>query len=493
MATKSVSKIVFGDFQTPQSLADSVCELLRQQEHCPRSVLEPTCGVGTFLSSAAQYFPLTERLVGREINDEYLQECRRALANRSIPNDLKKADFFETNWNTLLARLPQPILILGNPPWVTNSQLGAIGSVNLPQKGNLDGQRGIDAITGKSNFDISQWMIETLIDAVHGKRATLAFLCKSMVARRVIQNTWKKYGPTFRPSLFRIDAKLHFQASVDACLLCGTFDDTSKSYAAPLFESLDRNRPLQTFGWHDQRLVANQHALDRHKQLCADTKTRNWRSGLKHDCQSVFVLHQANTGYTTLGGEQLDLEPEAIFPYWTATDLFHNRATYKSKRLIVTQRSPSEDTRVIQRRNPKLWAYLSRNTERLSARKSSIYRNQPQFSIFGVGPYSFALWKVAISALRKKLRFRVVPPFENRPVMLDDTTYFLPFESESEAVATAEALNHKDVEAFFSAWIFWDAKRPITAEILHKLDLQVALRERNDRVNGKAEDRNNQR
>ena len=46
------------------------------------------------------------------------------------------------------------ILILGNPPWVTNSELSSLNSNNLPKKTNFKELNGLDAITGKGNFDI---------------------------------------------------------------------------------------------------------------------------------------------------------------------------------------------------------------------------------------------------------------------------------------------------------------------------------------------------
>ena len=46
-----------------------------------------------------------------------------------------------------------------------------------------------------------------------------------------------------------------------------------------------------------------------------------------------------------------------------------------------------------------LFAYALRLVQK---RKSSIYRGQPPFAMFGIGPYSFAPWKVAIGALQQE-------------------------------------------------------------------------------------------
>ena len=107
----------------------------------------------------------------------------------------------------------------------------------------------------------------------------------------------------------------------------------------------------------------------------------------------------------------------------------------------------------------------------LDSRYSSIYRKRPRFSIFGVGDYSFAPWKVAISGFYKKLVFRVVGPRKGKSTVLDDTCYFIPCQSHGEAELLARFLNSQTAKEFFSALTFWDAKRPITVALLRRLDL----------------------
>ena len=112
----------------------------------------------------------------------------------------------------------------------------------------------------------------------------------------------------------------------------------------------------------------------------------------------------------------------------------------------------------------------------LDGRKSSIYKNRPPFSIFGVGSYSFAPWKVAISGLYKRLDFVQVPPFQDRAVVLDDTCYFFPCRSEQECKLLHELVTSGPAREFLSAFVFWDAKRPITAQLLNLLDLWALAR-----------------
>ena len=144
--------------------------------------------------------------------------------------------------------------------------------------------------------------------------------------------------------------------------------------------------------------------------------------------------------------------------------------------MIVTQRRLNEDTAGLQQIAPRLWEYLVRNGEHFERRKSSIYRGKPRFSIFGIGDYAFAAYKVAISGFYKESRFSLVFPIENRPAMLDDTCYFLSFDSYLDALFTASLLNSPIVKRFLQSIVFVDAKRPYTKESLMRIDLaHVAL------------------
>jgi hypothetical protein len=69
----------------------------------------------------------------------------------------------------------------------------------------------------------------------------------------------------------------------------------------------------------------------------------------------------------------------------------------------------------------------------LAKRGSSIYRDKPDFSIFGVGEYTFSPWKVAIAGMYKSLGFVKVGMRDGKPIVFDDTTNFLPCPSEAAA------------------------------------------------------------
>lgn len=114
--------------------------------------------------------------------------------------------------------------------------------------------------------------------------------------------------------------------------------------------------------------------------------------------------------------------------------------------------------------------------EKLNARRSSIYKNAPRFSIFGVGDYSFSPWKVVISGLYKNIWFNIVGTYKGKPVVLDDTCYFLGFSSEEKARFIHKLLSSDIAKKFISSVVFTDNKRPITVAILNRISLkQLAI------------------
>jgi hypothetical protein len=475
MTREKQTKAEFGDFQTPQSLARGVCSVIARTGFSPASVIEPTCGRGAFLQAALEVFPGASHLLGVDRDGGYVQQAKVATSRASHDKDIQilQGDFFDADWQGIIAKLPKPILVLGNPPWVTNAALGALGSTNLPEKANHDNLRGIDALTGKSNFDISEWMIRKNLEWLAQEPGMLAVLCKTAVARKVLSYAWSQNLPIESAAVRQIDAQLHFGASVDACLLVVRFQPVARSKDCSDYSSLEATEPQAIFGTRDGTLVADVRLYDRWHGLLG-RGLAGWRSGIKHDCSNVFELVQSGSEYENGLGVRVDVEADAVFPLLKSSDLAKNRRPRKW--LLVPQRTMAASPEELQRSAPKAWQYLLTNSALLAKRGSSIYRNRSPYSIFGVGEYSFSRWKVAISGLYKKLAFVEVPPFQDRPVVLDDTCYLFPCQSEQECKTLHELLQSEPAREFWSAFIFWDAKRPITAQILNLLDLAALAR-----------------
>jgi hypothetical protein len=83
---------------------------------------------------------------------------------------------------------------------------------------------------------------------------------------------------------------------------------------------------------------------------------------------------------------------------------------------------------------------------------------------------------VAISGLYKSTHFTLVCPKDNKPVMLDDTCYFIGFDKLKLAEIAHYLLNSDLIQKFLKSIIFSDSKRSINKDTLMRIDLQTAFK-----------------
>ena len=453
----------FGDFQTPLQLAEQCLGLLMIPDDA--RVLEPTCGEGAFLRAAEKAVPGSERR-GLELRQEYV-EIASQWGTVEQGNIFEKDLSRDVSWES-----DGSLFVVGNPPWVTSSELGRISSENLPPKENFKKAKGLDAVLGSSNFDVCEYIILKALTELRSERFTLGMLCKTQVARNVMQYASENGLPIAGSEIYRIDALKWFNAGVDACWFIAVVDPLyAPDYTTDVHDDVfaPGGTPSKRFGVVDGLFVSD---VDKYREVeAADGRSPFvWRSGLKHDASSIFEL-KATPAPETKAGQRLDIEEGYVFPLLKCTDIFRDRTRELTRWVIVPQRSFGESTEDLAERAPRLSAYLDANAEALDRRKSSIYRGRPRFSVFGHGPYTYGRYKVAVSGLHKEARFRLVAPIDGKPVVLDDTCYFVPFDRGTEAAVAAALLNSEQAQALIESLVFWDAKRPITKRLLARLDV----------------------
>ncbi len=458
----AAARIARGDWQTPDALAASVVAVLADQGLVPSAVLEPTCGQGAFLAAAAHRWPGVP-LWGVDVHAPYVHAAAQRLGTRAT---VVCADFFAEDWQDWAAKLPDRTLLLGNPPWVTSADLGVVGSANRPRREVQAGTTGLAAKTGASNFDVSEAVLRQLVLAWLGRPFCLAMLCKASVARRLLAYAHAASWPV-TGEVRSFCARTAFRASVDAVLL--VLRGQTQPPAAhrwQVFPALHAPASVRTLG------VVSGHVCPDVDGV-ADTAWLEgkgpipWRSGVKHDCAPVMELLPRGDGWANGLDEPVALEDTWLFPYLKGADLAAGRAPFR--RVLVPQHTLGAPTEPLQESAPRTYSYLVQHRARLDGRRSSIYRNQPPFSVFGLGTYTFAPWKVAIAALHKTVAFRVVGPVGARPVLLDDTCYFIPFADEANARVAAACLNAPEAQRFFEARRFVDDKRSITQKLLQRI------------------------
>ena len=194
--------------------------------------------------------------------------------------------------------------------------------------------------------------------------------------------------------------------------------------------------------------------------------------GVKHDCAKVLELKQVSTGLWRNGlNDTVALEDDLIFPLVKSADLKPSKELVASRYLLLPQRRITDDTAALAHSHPLTYAYLMAHASYLDGRRSSIYRRRPRFAVFGLGEYSFMPYKVAIAGLSKEPHFVLLSPQQGKPILVDDTCYQLAFKERSAAQCVCAQLNSTPVLALLRALTFRARKRPITKEILMRLDL----------------------
>lgn len=195
-----------------------------------------------------------------------------------------------------------------------------------------------------------------------------------------------------------------------------------------------------------------------------------WRQGVKHDCSKVMELTLQNGTFQNGQKETIQIEDDIVFPL-IKSSMFKAPVIHSfSKFVIVTQKKVREETKHLEQEVPKTWKYLNDHIKLFENRKSSIYRGTPPFSMFGVGDYSYSKYKVGVSGFYKQPLFSVLYSDDSKPVMIDDTSYFICFDSYDMAYTAMLLLNSEKVQKFLTSIAFLDTKRPYTKKVLERID-----------------------
>ena len=374
----------YGDWQTGYEFARSVCLYLKGRGVVPDVIVEPTCGIGNFVAAAIDVFDSVEKVYGVEIFKGYIEQAEKKLQEYQNSKRIASYELYNTNVFTfdfeeiVNENQNQNILVLGNPPWVTNSGLGKNGGANLPIKGNINKNKGIEAITGKGNFDIAESICNLIIDAFsHHHNTHIALLVKNSVIRNIV------YRQHFRPRRIQdirqlgFDAKKEFKVSVAASLFdCHIGDICQKECTSYDFYT---KQITHAFGWVNEDFVSNiqdyeqTHFLDGQSPLV-------WRSGIKHDCSKVMELSLNGSTYYNGFKEAVDVDDSTVFPLLKSSDISKGVKGIR-KYLILPQMNMSENASALKEKAPKTYNYLLSHATYLDGRKSYTRTNQDSASL----------------------------------------------------------------------------------------------------------------
>lgn len=468
----------YGDFQTNSDLANKVTLHLASKNISPEVVIEPTCGKGNFIIASLRNCKNIKNVFGVEIYKPYVWETKFSIVDFFLSNpkshkpkiSIVHCNVFDFDFKTIAKEhSTNDILVIGNPPWVTNSKLGSLNSTNLPKKTNFKNHSGLDAMTGKGNFDIAEFITLTMIETFQNMKGNLLLLVKNSVIKNIVFDQNKNRYKISAIEKHCIDSKKEFNVSVEAALFycklnsLPTFDCTE-------FDFYNNQKSQLEFGWLNDKFVSNIDTYIHTKEIDGECPFV-WRQGLKHDCSTVMELDKVNGHYVNGLNEEVKLEDGLVYGILKSSDLKNTVINQTRKFTIVTQKKVGQETKYIKTEYPKTYQYLTQHQANFDARKSSIYNNKPLFSIFGIGDYSFKPFKVAISGLYKTFHFTLILPQDNKPVMLDDTCYLIGFDKIEFAVYALILFNSETTVQFLQSVTFPDAKRTFTKDVLMRIDL----------------------
>lgn len=456
----SGNKKEYGDYQTPIKFCQKICKYLSDNNIGinEEAIFEPTCGIGNFAIAASESFHLP--IYAIDINSKYTEEAKKNLPNAKIDT----GNIFDVQIQSFCPH--KNVLVIGNPPWATNSNL----KHNLPQKKNFKNLRGIEALTGASNFDICEYIILEMLHFFSKSNSVICMLCKTSVARNVILEINRNSISYKNIEILNFDSHKIFGVSVSACILIIQLSSENRNDITTCYvKDFDTLEILDKLVVRNCKLLSSRDITYSFEGTCQMT----WRSGIKHDCGKVMELDYIDGRFINKYKETVDVENELIFPLVKSSSFKAPIITEYTKFVIVTQQKAKQDTNYIEQNYPNMWSYLNKHIDDFKKRKSIIYQKSGTFSMYGVGDYSFAPYKVGVSGFYKKPFFSLL--ISKKPVMTDDTSYFLSFNNYNDAYTMMILLNCQTIQDYLTSIAFLDSKRPYTVKLLSRLDLKKCL------------------
>lgn len=83
-------RVSYGDWQTPISLAEKICDIHLSKFGSPDVVIEPTCGLGAFVLSALKKFQNIKEFYAIEINSQYTSELKLKILSNALSSPSEK-------------------------------------------------------------------------------------------------------------------------------------------------------------------------------------------------------------------------------------------------------------------------------------------------------------------------------------------------------------------------------------------------------------------
>ncbi|WP_224268916.1 N-6 DNA methylase [Haloprofundus salinisoli] len=487
------ARLSLGEYYTPRGLA----ELALPADCAAETVLDPSCGAGVFLTATidrkrAALSDLTPRraleritstVVGVDLNPVAVR-CARLAYLLALTPLLADADSPTVELPVHLgdslglggesaepshAALPTTDLradvLVGNPPWLTWERLSERARSRWRERHidrlDLLPRRGAERLLGHANDDLSVPFVWVCIERYLKEGGRAAFVLKRDLRSGPAGRLLRQLRVGDRPlSLRRVE---DFGG-------LAPFGDQVRA-AAALYQfaaDADTEFPVSLRTWRARRGRVGSPAFDclDAMQRTLDTETTalvpvdiedpagSWvrvdaeraalgpcaheiRHGLKDDAKDVFTVDDRMVS---------TLEPAHLYPYLRSKHVVKFGLFGHDRHLVPQRRTNEENESELVRDAPRTYEYLTDHRESLDARASTWFDGGPFYNLFGLGPYTWADYKVVWCRLGFKPHFVVVstvedPELGEKTVVPGDHCMFVATDDRREAHLLCGLLN----------------------------------------------------
>jgi SAM-dependent methyltransferase len=382
--------------------------------------------------------------------------------------------------------VPTVDALVGNPPWLTWDRLpddvqdrwrsGVVEPLDLfPQEGH-------HALLGHGNDDLGVAFVfaclDRYLDATAGADARASFVLKrdlltgsagkAFRSLRVGNRDLRLTGVHDFAGLSPFGRQVNADAAVYALRFAGgdTTDDNRPAVASlpvpttawsaggesaeavetreadPRFDSSSALR--SSLSRTDTELVAVDPDAPTGAWVRADAEraalgecAHTIRHGVKDDAKAVYALDRAQLA---------DLEPDHVFPYLKSRHVVKFGLFGHDLQLVPLRQVGEDNETELREQCPRTYDYLADNRDRLESRASSWLDRGPFYTLFGLGDYTWADYKIVWCRLGFKPHFAVVstredPDLGEKPVVPGDHCMFVATDDEREAHLLCALLN----------------------------------------------------
>ena len=365
MQYKSVKKN--GVIYTPIEIVNKMISITSPTPHM--TIIEPTCGHGTFLFALLEYMQHTHSLHGMELYNWFIDKVVAIDISDNTVDELKEILilYFYKHFNISVPVFdniciadslfyPHPYtfdLCIGNPPYVRTKNLDPVYLTTL---------RNTFASCKKGNVDIYYAFIEKYSMAAN----QLCFITPNSFLVNVSAKTLRELIINRITVLIDFKDTLMFKdARTYTCIFnIDTGITTVVSYSTDLSST-----PVLV----DKSKIFNLHTTNKNSKLIV-------MSGIATLCDSVFKIKKINNlFYANLDGVQYQIEKSLVIPFLKLTKIKNNNLTnidyilypYDNQRLIISEIE-------LQNNYPMAYAYLLLTKTKLEKRdkgKTSKYES----------------------------------------------------------------------------------------------------------------------